>query len=78
MTHGNAKHHRPGDHIKGATHKKEPYNMNKSKIIGFMLLHTDGDKEFYTPQLSAEDQQKIYKILKNTEIITKAFAEILK
>lgn len=35
----------------------------KSKIIGFMLLHTDGDKEFYNPQLSAEDQKKIYKIL---------------
>lgn len=37
--------------------------MNKSKIIGFMLLHTDGDKEYYNPQLSAEDQKKIYKIL---------------
>lgn len=37
--------------------------MNKSIIIGLMLQHADGDKEYYNPQLSAEDQKKIYKIL---------------
>ena len=37
--------------------------MEKSKIIGFMLLHTDGDKEYYTPELTEADQKKIYKIL---------------
>lgn len=37
--------------------------MNKSKIIGFMLLHTDGDKEYYSPKLSEKDRSAIYKIL---------------
>lgn len=37
--------------------------MNKSKIIGFMLLHTDGDKEYYSPKLSQKDCDAIYKIL---------------
>lgn len=37
--------------------------MNKSKIIGFMLLHTDGDKEYYSPELSEKDQDAIFKIL---------------
>jgi hypothetical protein len=37
--------------------------MNKSKIIGFMLLHTDGDKEYYSPKLSEKDMKAIYKIL---------------
>jgi hypothetical protein len=37
--------------------------MDKSIIIGIMLLHTDGDKEYYTPALSEADQKKIYKIL---------------
>ena len=37
--------------------------MNKSKIIGFMLLHTDGDKEYYSPKLSHKDCDAIYKIL---------------
>jgi hypothetical protein len=35
----------------------------KSKIIGFMLLHADGDKEYYSPKLSEEDMKAIYKIL---------------
>lgn len=34
-----------------------------SKIIGFMLRHSDGDKEYYEPALSAEDMAKIYRIL---------------
>ena len=37
--------------------------MNKSKIIGFMLLHTDGDKEYYSPELSEKDQDAIFRIL---------------
>lgn len=34
-----------------------------SKIIGIMLKHDDGDKEYYEPQLTPDDMQKIYKIL---------------
>lgn len=34
-----------------------------SKIIGIMLLHSDGDKEYYEPELSKQDQAAIYKIL---------------
>lgn len=34
-----------------------------SNIIGIMLLHSDGDNEYYHPQLSAEDQEAIFKIL---------------
>jgi len=37
--------------------------MDKSKIIGFMLLHTDGDMEYYEPQLSNTDIDAIYQIL---------------
>lgn len=37
--------------------------MKKSKIIGFMLSHTDGDKEYYSPKLSEEDTKAIYMIL---------------
>lgn len=37
--------------------------MNKSHIIGFMLLHTDGDKEYYKPALTEADEAAIYKIL---------------
>ena len=37
--------------------------MNKSKIIGFMLLHSDGDKEYYSPELSERDKKAIFKIL---------------
>ena len=37
--------------------------MEKSKIIGIMLLHTDGDNEYYTPDLSNEDRDAISKIL---------------
>jgi len=48
--------------------------MNKSKIIGFMLLHTDGDKEYYSPELSEKDQDAIFRILENTETTTKAAA----
>ena len=37
--------------------------MNRSQIIGFMLLHTDGDKEYYSPKLSEKDCNAIFKIL---------------
>ena len=37
--------------------------MKKSQIIGFMLLHTDGDKEYYCPKISEKDMKAIYKIL---------------
>jgi hypothetical protein len=37
--------------------------MNKSKIIGIMLLHSDGDKEYYSPALSEKDKKAIFKIL---------------
>lgn len=37
--------------------------MEKSTIIGIMLLHTDGDREYYEPNLSEEDITAIYKIL---------------
>lgn len=34
-----------------------------SKIIGFMLLHSDGDKEFWNLEVSEEDQATIFSIL---------------
>lgn len=37
--------------------------MNKSIIAGIMLQHTDGDFEYYSPTLSEEDRNAIYKIL---------------
>lgn len=37
--------------------------MDKSIIIGFMLKHTDGDKEYYEPPLTNKDQDTIYRIL---------------
>lgn len=38
-------------------------NMEQSQIIGIMLQHTDGDLEYYEPELSKEDMRTIYKIL---------------
>lgn len=38
-------------------------NTGKSQIIGLMLLHSDGDKEYYEPELSQEDMSAIYAIL---------------
>lgn len=35
----------------------------KSKVIGIMLQHSDGDKEYYEPELSKEDIEAIFKIL---------------
>ena len=35
----------------------------QSKIVGFMLLHSDGDKEYYEPNLSENDISVIYSIL---------------
>lgn len=37
--------------------------MENSTIIGFMLLHTDGDREYYEPALTPEDIDAIYQIL---------------
>lgn len=37
--------------------------MKQSIIIGIMLQHTDGDKEYYSPKLSNKDIGEIYKIL---------------
>ena len=37
--------------------------MEKSKIIGIMLRHTNGDKEYYNPQLSQNDMDAIFAIL---------------
>ena len=34
-----------------------------SKIIGVMLQHSDGDKEYYNPNLSRRDEMKIFEIL---------------
>jgi len=34
-----------------------------SKVIGVMLRHDDGDKEYYEPQFTEEDMESIYKIL---------------
>lgn len=34
-----------------------------SKIIGFMLLHSDNDKEYYNPHLSKQDEKLIFQIL---------------
>ncbi len=35
----------------------------RSKVIGIMLQHTDGDKEYYCPDFSLKDIATIYKIL---------------
>lgn len=35
----------------------------RSKVIGIMLQHTDGDKEYYCPDFSLKDIAAIYKIL---------------
>lgn len=37
--------------------------VEKSKVIGIMLQHSDGDKEYYEPELSKEDIEAIFKIL---------------
>lgn len=37
--------------------------MEKSKVIGIMLHHTNGDKEYYNPQLSQNDMDAIFAIL---------------
>lgn len=37
--------------------------VEKSKVIGIMLQHSDGDKEYYEPELSKEDIETIFKIL---------------
>jgi len=52
----------------------------QSQIIGVMLQHSDGDKEYYNPQLSRRDQLKIYEILEkygdNNESLRGALAVI--
>ena len=37
--------------------------MDRTIIKGIMLKHSDGDFEYYSPTLSEEDQNAIYKIL---------------
>lgn len=37
--------------------------VEKSKVIGIMLQHSDGDKEYYEPELSKEDIEAIFNIL---------------
>ena len=37
--------------------------MDRSTIIGIMLKHSDGDREYYEPKLSAEDVNAIFAIL---------------
>lgn len=37
--------------------------VEKSKVIGIMLQHSDGDKEYYEPELLKEDIEAIFKIL---------------
>lgn len=37
--------------------------IEKSKVIGIMLQHSDGDKEYYEPELLKEDIEAIFKIL---------------
>lgn len=34
-----------------------------SRIYGIMLKHTDGDYEYYMPELTEKDQKAIFKIL---------------
>ncbi len=41
----------------------EANKRTSSAIIGFMIEHTDGDKEFWNLEVSAEDQKAIYEIL---------------
>ena len=39
------------------------FDISKSKVIGIMLQHTDGDKEYYEPELSQDDIDAIFAIL---------------
>ena len=34
--------------------------VEKSKVIGIMLQHSDGDKEYYEPELLKEDIEAIF------------------
>ena len=34
-----------------------------SKVIGIMLEHSDGDREYYEPNLTSEDVKAIFNIL---------------
>lgn len=43
--------------------------VEKSKVIGIMLQHSDGDKEYYEPELLKEDMEAILRFLKNTAMI---------
>ena len=35
----------------------------ESKVIGIMLLHGDGDREYYEPDLTPKDVKAIFEIL---------------
>lgn len=43
--------------------ENEHPGIEKSIVIGIMLLHSDGDREYYEPDFSKEDIDAIYKIL---------------
>lgn len=43
--------------------KRKEKTMEKSIIIGIMLQHADGGKEYYSPVLTEEDTAAIYSIL---------------
>lgn len=49
--------------MKAVDEKLRIIRGRKSKIIGVMLLHTDGDKEYWEPGLQPEDMDAIFKIL---------------
>ena len=49
--------------VKRSADAKGGGHMKQSQIIGIMLQHTDGDMEYYEPELSKEDMTAIYKIL---------------
>ncbi|SDB14940.1 hypothetical protein [Eubacterium oxidoreducens] len=37
--------------------------MEKTKLRGIMLEHSDGDFEYYCPKLTKEDEDALFKIL---------------
>lgn len=59
--------HLEDEHIEKLLKEYEPSEeANKktsSAIIGFMIEHTDGDKEFWNLKVSEQDQKAIYEIL---------------
>ncbi len=48
-----------------------------SKIIGFMIKHSD-DKEYWSPKLSKEDENKIFSILEKYETSNAQFDDSIR